>query len=83
MVLLTILPFVVAACIVFVTINVMTPFLYEMWFNNLDDQNTSSLRAVGDNVFFMWQIMGYIVPGLIIMGGFAAAQRKSVRENSF
>ena len=81
--LLVILPFVAAAAVVFIVLNVMTPFLHDMWFENLDDKNTSELRDVGDNVFFIWQIMGYIVPGMIILGGFAAANRKTVQERQF
>jgi hypothetical protein len=83
MALLIILPFVVAAAVVFIVLNVMTPFLYDVWFNELQSMNDGNLRLAGDRAFFMWQIMGYIVPGLLIMGGFAAAHRKSVREQAF
>ena len=83
MALLIIIPFVVAAAVVFLTINIMTPVLYDMWFNQLQDQNDTESAAIGDRAFFMFQIMGYLVPGIIIMSGFAAAHRKSVRDQAF
>ena len=78
--LLSMIPFVVAAGIVFITINIMTPILYEFWFNNLQSQTTGALTLAGDRAFGMWQIMSYIVPGLIILWGFALAQRQRVSE---
>ena len=75
------IPFVVAAGITFVAINIMTPFLYDLWFNNLAlSVAQDDLRASGDRIFGMWQIMSFIVPGLIIIWGFAVAHNKTVRE---
>lgn len=75
------IPFVVAAGITFVAINVMTPFLYDLWFNNLSTTfEDTSLKQAGDNIFGMWQIMSFVVPGLIIIWGFAVAHNKNVRE---
>lgn len=78
---LTTVLFVLAAGIVFVTINVMTPFLYDLWYNELRAQSDSSLTSAGDNAFSAWQVMSYVVPGIIIIYGVAYANRKSVSES--
>ena len=75
------IPFVVAAGISFVAINIMTPFLYDLWFNHLAPTFADGvLKTAGNNMFGMWQIMSFIVPGLIIIWGFAVAHNKTVRE---
>lgn len=83
MVFMTVLVFVLAAATVFVTIQVMTPFLYEIWFNNLQSQNPGKFQEIGNNAFGAWLVMSYIVPGLIIMWGIISANRKRVQEQRF
>lgn len=82
MVYLTILNTVVAAGTCFIILNFMTPFLYELWYNNLDDEVTdSSLVTSGNNAFSSWQIMGYIIPGIIMAYGFSTAARERTRDD--
>lgn len=87
MVYANILQFILVAAVVFIIINVMTPFLYNVWYNNLTPQvkNSTELSATkmvnaGNNLFITWQIMGYLVPGIIIAYGFATAARTGTRE---
>lgn len=81
---LTTMLFVLAAGVTFVTINIMTPVIYDLWYNNLRDENeNSTLITAGDNVYGAWQVMGYVVPGILIVYGVAFANRKRVNESSF
>lgn len=80
MVFMTTILFVVAAGVVFITIQVMTPFLYDMWFNNLRAENSTESIVWGDNIFGSWQVMSYIVPGLIILWGIILANQKRTQE---
>lgn len=80
----TILNTILTAGITFVVINFMTPFLYDMWYGNLSDQVTdSSLVTSGNNAFSAFQIMAYVVPGIIILFGFAQAFRKVPNESGY
>ena len=80
MVFMTTILFVVAAGVVFLTIQIMTPFLYEMWFNTLRDSNTTDAQEWGDNMFGAWQVMSYVVPGLIILWGLVLANQKRTQD---
>lgn len=72
------------AGITFVVINFMTPFMYDFWYVQLDDQVTdSSLRSAGNNAFTAFQIMAFVVPGIIILFGFAQAFRKVPNERAY
>ena len=83
-----VLNFVLVAAIVFIVINLMTPFLYTVWHSNLIPQlknstnsNVTTMTTAGNNLFNSWQIMGYLVPGIIIAYGFAQAVYKGTRED--
>lgn len=80
-----VLAFVLAAIVIFVTIQLMSPFLYELWFDNFRNMVPSGSWAetAGDRVFASWQIMSFIVPGILIMWGFMLANRKRVQEAHF
>lgn len=89
MVYIEVLTFVAAAAIVFITMYVMTPFLYTIWHGSgmLSDQVTNStqvsqtqLRKAGDNLYNAWKIMNYVVPGIIIAWGFSTAARTGTQE---
>jgi len=89
MVYIEVLTFVAAAAIVFITMYVMTPFLYTIWHGSgmLSDQVKNStqvsqtqLRVAGDNLYNAWKIMNYVVPGIIIAWGFATAARAGTQE---
>lgn len=82
MVFLTTLLFIVAAATTFVVIFTVTPFMYEMWYDNLRDQNSPAMQAAGDRIFGAWQVMTFIVPGLLIIAGIAVANRKRAIEES-
>lgn len=80
----TILATILMAGVTFVVINFMTPFLYDFWYNNLsDDVDDSTLRSAGNNAFSAFQIMSFVVPGIIILFGFAQAFRKVPNESEF
>lgn len=78
---LTTILMVLAAGIVMVTVFIMTPFLYDIWYNNLRDQASSTYVGAGDSAFRSFMIMCYVVPGIIIIYGIAFASRKSVNES--
>lgn len=73
--------FVVAAVITFAVIFAMTPVVYSIWYDNLRDMNSGTLQAAGDTFFSNYQILAFIVPGLIIVWGFVVAVRKRVEES--
>ncbi len=80
----TIMATIVMAGVTFVVINFMTPFLYDFWYVQLDDQVTdSTLEQAGNNAFSAFQIMSFVVPGIIILFGFAQAFRKVPNESEF
>lgn len=93
MVYIEVLNFVAAAGIVFITLYVTAPIVYDMWYNNMrDDIQTAIttnpqhtflplLLTGGDRLFGSFMIMGYVIPGVIIAWGFATAARKRVRED--
>ena len=72
--------FVVAGVITFAVIFAMSPVVYSIWFDNLRDYNTGTLRAAGDTFFSNYQMLSFIVPGLIIVWGFVVAVRKRAQE---
>ena len=78
--------FVVAAVITFAVIFAMAPTAYMIWFDNLRDMNTGPvgdrMQAVGDTFFSNFQILSFVVPGLIIVWGFVVAVRKRVEETT-
>lgn len=91
MVYIEVLLFVAAAAIVFITMYVMTPFLYTIWHGSgmLSDQvrnstevSQTTLRHAGDNLYNAWKVMNYLVPGVIIAWGFATAVRSGTQEQS-
>lgn len=72
--------FVVAAVITFAVIFAMSPVVYSIWYDNLRDMNSGTLQAAGDTFFSNYQILAFIVPGLIIVWGFVVAVRKRAQE---
>lgn len=72
--------FVAAAVITFLVILAMTPIVYNIWFNNLRDMNEGTLQAAGDTFFANFQILSFLVPGLIIVWGFVVAVRKRAQD---
>lgn len=83
-----VLQWILAAAIVFIVINVMTPFLYTTWHSELTPQlknstnsNVTTMTNAGNNLFNSWTIMGYLVPGILIAYGFAQAVYKGTRTD--
>ena len=77
------LVFILAIGIVFAVIFFLTPFLYEIWHDNLRPKVTDpTLQSAGDNFFNSWLIMAYVVPGVLIAWYFATAARKRTREDA-
>ena len=74
--------FVAAAVITFLVIFAMSPIIYTIWYDNLREMNSGTLRDAGDTFFSNWLILAFVVPGLIIMWGFVVAVRKRVEEQS-
>ena len=72
--------FVVAAVVTFATIFAMGPVVYSIWYDNLRDFNSGILRDAGDTFFANFQLMSFLIPGLIILWGFVVAVRKRVEE---
>lgn len=78
--------FIIAAAIVFIIIFVTGPVLYTVWFDNLrnDIPNTTygnRLASIGDLYFSEYQILGFLVPGIIIAWGFAAAASRGAQTD--
>lgn len=82
MVYLSVFILLTAAIITFAVIQVMTPFLYELWFNQLRDQVAAgTLRDAGDNMFnITWNILSYVVPGILILWAIILGNQKRARE---
>jgi len=81
---MTVLAFVLAATVIFVTIQLMSPFLYDLWYENLRDMVApGNLQDAGDRIFASWQIMSFVVPGILMMWGFMIANRKRVQEAQY
>ena len=82
MVYLSVFILITAAIITFAVIQVMTPFLYDTWFNNLrDNVAAGTLRDAGDNMFNVaWIIMSYVVPGVLILWAVVLGNQKRSRE---
>ena len=72
--------FIVAAVITFAVIFAASPIVYSIWYDNLRDMNTGTLRDAGDTFFSNYMILSFVVPGLIIVWGFVVAVRKRVEE---
>ena len=75
--------FVVAAVITFLIIFAMSPIVYSIWFNNLRDMNSGTLQAAGDTLFANYEILAFMVPGLIIIWGFVVAVRKRAQDQVY
>lgn len=76
-----VLRLVLAAGTIFVILNVTTPIVYSVWYDNLRAGVTfSNLQTTGDIFFGNFLIMSYVVPGIIIIWGFITAQRKRIQE---
>lgn len=75
-----ILRYILAAAITFAVIFVTAPIAYTIWYGSLRSMNSGSLQASGDLFFSNFQIMSFVVPGIIIMWGFLVATRKRVQE---
>jgi len=82
MVFVFIIRFVVAAAITFITINITSPIIYTIWFNDLRPMNESYPRLLdaGDTFFGNFMILAWVVPAMIIMWGVIVAQRKRVQQ---
>ena len=82
MVYLSVFVLLTAAIITFAVIQVMTPFLYDTWFNNLrDNVAAGTLRDAGDNMFNVaWIVMSYVVPGILILWAIVLGNQKRSRE---
>lgn len=77
-----------AAAIIFITVFVTAPIVYTVWFDSLRDTIPSTsygnmLKAAGDLFFQSYQILGYLVVGIIIAWGFSVAARKGTQENIY
>ncbi len=72
----------VAAAITFIVINITSPIIYTMWYNDLRPMNEGSARlvAAGDTFFGNFMILAWVVPAMIIMWGIIVAQRKRVQQ---
>ena len=76
-----VLRLVLAAGSIFVILNITTPIVYSVWYDNLREGVTfSNLQTTGDVFFGNFLIMSYVVPGIIIIWGFIIAQRKRVQQ---
>jgi len=56
-----------------------------VWYDSLRDMNSTPIgsidvQATGDLFFSNFQIMSFVVPGIIIMWGFISAVRKRIVE---
>ena len=82
MVFMPVVILVATAASVFITIQLATPILYDIWFNNLRNMVAAgNLRDAGDNAFNVsWVIMSYVVPGLLILWAIVLANRKRAVE---
>ena len=82
MVFLSVIILIATAATVFITIQFMTPFLYDLWFNNLRTMVAAgTLRDAGDNAFNVsWVVMSYVVPGLLILWAIILGNRKRASE---
>ena len=82
MVYLSVFILITAAIITFAVIQVMTPFLYDIWFNNLrTTMAEGTLRDAGDNIFNVgWITMSYVVPGILILWAIVLGNQKRARE---
>jgi len=82
MVFVFIIRFVVAAAITFIVINITSPIIYTMWYNELRPFNEGfpRLLAAGDTFFGNFLILSWVVPAMIIMWGIIVAQRKRVQQ---
>lgn len=76
-----------AAAITFILLLILGPIVYGFWFVSgvRDMVNTSTsfgkkLQFAGDMFFRMFQVLGYLIPGIIIGWGFAAAARTGTQE---
>lgn len=66
---------------------VLSPFIYSFWYDNLRPMVPNTTYAVkllfaGDMLFRYWQILGYLIPGIIIAWGFADAARTGTQEEN-
>lgn len=75
-----ILRYVLAAVITFAVIFVTAPIAYTIWYGSLRSMNSGTLLNAGDLFFANFQIMSFVVPGIIIMWGFLVAVRKRAQE---
>jgi hypothetical protein len=81
MVFVFIIKFVTAAAITMVAINIFSPIVYRMWFQELRPTVTQDrLLDAGDVFFSNFLILSWVVLGLIIMWGIVVAQRKRVQQ---
>ena len=80
--------YVIAAGLAFVMIFILTPFVYTFWFDEMRPMvpNTAYsnryLLPAGDLLFKYWEILGFLVPAIIIGWGFASAARTGTQEQS-
>ena len=84
MVYLSVFILITAAIITFAVIQVMTPFLYTLWFDQLRDNIAAgTLRDAGDNMFNVsWTVMSYVVPGILILWAIVLGNQKRSREEA-
>lgn len=75
-----IMRYILAAGITFAVIFVTAPIAYTIWYGSLRAMNSGTLQNAGDLFFSNFQIMSFVVPGIIIMWGFLVATRKRVNE---
>lgn len=78
--------YIYTAGIIFVLFFILSPILYSVWYDNFRSMvNTSNsfgqrMQAAGDVLFKNFMILGYLIPGIIIGWGFAAAARTGTQE---
>ena len=77
----SIIRFIFAAALIFLTLFFTAPIVYTIWFDNLRSTIPTTtygntMIAAGDGFFSSYKILIFVIPVLIIIWGFADAARK-------
>jgi hypothetical protein len=80
-----ILYFIFVAALTFISIFITAPIVYTFWFDNLKPMLPATayghtMGVAGDLFFSVYQILGYVVPAIIIAWGFANSARKGTSQ---
>lgn len=79
--------YILVSGLILITFFLLSPFVYSFWYDQLRPMvpNTAyaqKLLFAGDLLFNYWMLFGYLVPGIIIAWGFAAAARTGTQEQN-